>query len=304
MSDNIVNKIRAILARAEEGRGATDEERDTAMQMAQKLLFKHNLSMADVGDIDHDAGRDFVREHENLETWSGHLLYRISKVFFCTVYYWTGSGSTRRYFIVGRADQVKVVRELHAYIARQIEMTATAEVVKRGQCPRYALVAVRKYAFEQGISEEQALREMQESGLKGDAGLEMIMDLTGLTKSYAGEVRPFIKRGNIAPEIVDDLGVWRRSFLEAATNKVYLRLHDTHRAQVKEAGTKGTDLVRDEKAALNAYLESIGLSLSKGSSSERKRDLSGAAAGSDAGAGVDITLGNKVGAGGTRLLGS
>jgi len=307
MTDSIVTKIRAILARAEEGRGATEEERDTAMKMAEKLLFKHNLSMEDISIADDDPGREFTRERDDLEPWSGTLLFRIAKVFFCDVYYWpTHSGSTRPHFIVGRRDNVQVVRELHAYIAQQIAGECAIEVTARGQCPRYARVAIENYAALQvgPIEDDQFDMWADEliPHLKGDEGLHLIMRLTGLTKSYASEVRPFIKRKQYAPEVVRDLGVWRRSFLDAAVTKVYLRLHEMHRKTVKEEGSKGTDLVVNEKARLEEYMKSLGLDLQKGGGSSRQHDFSGANAGSEAGGRVDVTLGNKVGRGGTRLL--
>lgn len=307
MNDSIVQKVRKILARAE--RGSTEHERDTAMNLAQEFMFKHNLSMADIEIASDDPGREFTRESDDLEHWSGTLLYRIARVFFCTVYYNpTLGGKTARHVIVGRRDNVQVVRELHAYIAQQIEGECAIETAKRGQCPRYARIAIKKYALLQveGIEDDQFDMWADEliSHLKGEDGIRLIMRLTGLTKSYASEVRPFIKRKQYAPEVVRDLGVWRRSFLEAASTKVYLRLHEMHRKSVRDTGSKGTDLVRDEKAALNAYMKDIGLELGKGHGSSRQHDYSGAASGSEAGERTDITLGNKMGRGGTRLLGS
>jgi len=307
-NDSVVSKVKKILARAE--RGSTEHERDTAMRLAQEFMFKHNLDMADIELASDDPGREFTREREDLEHWSGTLLFRIAKVFFCTVYYWPSQGGkTRPHFIVGRRDNVQVVKELHSYIAQQIEGEAMIEVSKRGQLPRYARIAVYSWAIDQAGTpppDEMLSHWAQEMvpHLKGEEGLALIMRHTGLTKSYASEVRPYIKKGNLAPEIVRDLGVWRRSFLEGASNKVYLRLHEMHRKSVKDTGSRGTDLVRDERASLNAYMKEIGLNLGTGNTSSRLHDPSGANAGSEAGARADISLGNKMGRGGTRLLGS
>lgn len=306
-NDSVVQKVRKILARAE--RGSTEHERDTAMRLAQEFMFRHNLDMADIEIASDDPGREFTREREDLEHWSGTLLYRIAKVFFCTVYYYPSSdGNTRIHTIVGRRDNVQVVRELHAYIAQQVEGECAIETAKRGQCPRYARIAIQEYANLQvgPIANDQFDMWADEliPHLKGDDGLNLIMRLTGLTKSYASEVRPFIKRKEYAPEVVRDLGIWRRSFLEGASNKVYLRLHKMHTKSVKDTGSKGTDLVRDESAALKAYMNEIGLNLHGGATSSRRHDVSGANAGSAAGDRADITLGNKMGRGGTRLLGS
>lgn len=306
MNEPIVQKIRKILARAE--RGSTEHERDTALRLAQEFMFKHNLDMADIDLASDDPGREFTHERDALEHWSGTLLWRIGKVFFCHVYYIPNqSGTTRTHVIVGRRDSVQVVRELHAYIAQQIEGECAIETAKRGQLPRYARIAVESYAIDQASTRppEDMLShwaaDMSEH-LKGAEGLSLIMRHTGLTKSYASEVRPYIKKGNLAPEVVNDLGTWRRSFLRAATNKVYLRLRDMHTKSVKDTGSRGTDLVRDESAALKQHLEDAGLSGKDGKTSATQHSTSGANAGSEAGARADITLGNKMGRGGTRLL--
>jgi hypothetical protein len=48
MKDEVLEKIKKILARADTGRGATQAEAETAMAMVQKLCIEHNISMAQV----------------------------------------------------------------------------------------------------------------------------------------------------------------------------------------------------------------------------------------------------------------
>ena len=83
----LAEKIRAILAKAEDENGS-EEERDTAMRMAQRLLLKHGLTAADVGP-GANGGRDHQQDEylttERAQAWKGGLLRALAPVYFCRV---------------------------------------------------------------------------------------------------------------------------------------------------------------------------------------------------------------------------
>lgn len=57
--DAVIRKIQKILSKTKEGRGASDEEADTAMKIVQGLMAKYNLDMATVdaaGSSHEDTG--------------------------------------------------------------------------------------------------------------------------------------------------------------------------------------------------------------------------------------------------------
>lgn len=307
MTENIIAKIQKILAKTVEA-GATEEEQDAALKMAERLMFKHSLTMQDVEDATPE--REHVSEHAGeMAIWKFDLICRVADIFFCTAFYVPGMAlehGQRQVFVVGRREAVAITKTLTGHVAQQIESALMREHAKMGQCPRYATIAVQAYGRSQGsdlrmpITQDNDLewdvaRLQLIEHLKGDAGLVLIQALTGLTKSYASEVRPFIKRGELAPLVVRDVGLWKRSFTEGAVLKVAHRLLEIHKESVEDAGDAGTALVRNEQAALSRYMEDVGLDLTTESRGERQRDMTAFGAGVEEGGRIDVTPGNKVG---------
>ena len=111
-----------------------------------------------------------------------------------------------------------------------------------------------------------------------------------------------MKRGEIAPDIVSNLGVFKRSFFDAATTRIAFRLAEQKREyyeRVDEA--KGQELVRNEWAAVDKWMEEFGPKLGSASRSSRQHSHAGASEGNKAGSRADISVGRKV-PGTTRQL--
>jgi hypothetical protein len=94
-------KLRAILAKAQEGSGATDAEAENALRFARRLMLRHGLTEADLQDPDlsvHERAAD--REYGQMDqagifskftTWELVLANAVELVFG-TVIMWRGHG--------------------------------------------------------------------------------------------------------------------------------------------------------------------------------------------------------------------
>ncbi|KKN41482.1 hypothetical protein LCGC14_0722960 [marine sediment metagenome] len=141
--DSIIEKVQALLAKVPE-RGATEAEAATALEMAHRLLLKHNLSMAEVEMISGEAGQ-VVEEREYAVAaggtmrrgsggWQGILATVIGNHFFVRVLGVKGSGVL---VFVGRPDNVATVRELNAWVVRQVARLALEACHEEGRVARY-----------------------------------------------------------------------------------------------------------------------------------------------------------------------
>lgn len=325
--DQIVDKIRAILRKADESKNPSEEERDTALRLANRLLLKHGLSMADVGELDEDEGHTF--EHGSAfdidsaeDAWRGLLLHRIATVYFCKVYRTNFGRGKARYMLVGRGDYVKTTMMMFEFLVPQIEAElniALAALLKttspnQQQQARLARTYAQRAAIDAGMPsgiDDEALAIVGQERLAritreqdSDSALLDIMNLCGLSSMhYAKKARAFIKRGDIASGAVENLAVWRRSFHDGAVNRIGKRLADLMREEVKDSGETGMALVRNEAADLDRFLDTLNLGL-KTQRSARKIDHHGHAAGRAAGDRADINPGRKVKSPTRRQLGS
>lgn len=82
----VIDRVKKILARANDMTGTTEEERNTAMKMAHSLLVKYNLSVHDTEEIDNNP-REANFFEENSYPWMRATLEAISDLYFCK-YFW------------------------------------------------------------------------------------------------------------------------------------------------------------------------------------------------------------------------
>lgn len=303
----LIDKIKAILRKAQESNNPSDEERDTAMRMANRLLLKHGMTMQDVGTIDDDdtpAGREY--EHEigytfegNKDRWKGTLLNLIAPVYFCKIY---RLGGTKHVMLIGRGDYAMACRTMFDFIVPQVEREFAVATSKLTQHRRYA----RRYALhalegaevydmtDEEIAEagaERWQRTVNEIGVEG--ALTEIQILLGCNRLNAERTRSKIKSGDIAPHAPEDLGIWRRSFHIAAAKRIGQRLKDMMAQEVEDLGDPGMALVKNEDADLQAFLDSLELGLRQ-EKRTYKRDREGARLGDAAGQRADLSPHNKV----------
>lgn len=311
-SDKVVEKIRAILRKADEERNPSEAERDVAIKAANHLLLKHGLSMQDVGDLEDKDERSFehdsVFDSEGQESWRGSLLHRIARVYFCKVYYISLGSKRRRWMIVGRAEHVAATRAMHDFVAPQIEYEFTSLASRMTLYHRFA----RRWALHACAMRGELVGELTTDGeiaahgrelyeeiseREGrDAAVEAVRLVVGANSTqYAKNAQRFIRKCEIAPSDTDHLGVYRRSFYEGAVAKVANRLRELMKEEEVALGDPGTALVKSELQDLERAMDEMDLRLGRPSASQRQHDAAGANAGNAAGARADLTGHRKLG---------
>lgn len=132
VSDEMLDKISKIVALAE--RGGTEEEATTAMEMAQKLLAKYNLTLADVQERElaekdpMECGLLVETEADGrirLERWAVTIGAGVGALYFCKyvkghAYRTTPSGSRvwyqLRHYFIGRRSNTAVAKVMTRYL--------------------------------------------------------------------------------------------------------------------------------------------------------------------------------------------
>jgi len=131
MNDKIIDKVRKLLARADEARNDNEHERAIAMRQAHALLAKHGLALADVETADEAAaelgalGKGKV-ELATRAVWERGVYTAIARLHGCHAVQQVWKGQSPKIFIIGRRLRVNVVRELAAYVVASIQREGKA----------------------------------------------------------------------------------------------------------------------------------------------------------------------------------
>ena len=322
--DDIADKIRKILRRADESRNDSDAEREVAMRKAQALLMEHGLSMADLGELDDEAlpeGRAFGTDHAfvtaRTESWRGKLLASIAAVYFAKVYF-TRRSHSRVWTILGRQDHVRTALVMFEWVEPQLQIEFDRQVSRMGSYQRlarkYALLVMGvplhmiDYPLSDTSDEELAAMganhfEHIKAAQGADAALWDIQRVLGVSENYARHVRVHIRKHDIAPTVAKDLASWRDTWFDYAISTIRHRLEKIQKEEAEKFGSRGTDLVVNENQALQVFMDEIGLKLS----SQPKKSVmnpQAAEAGAAAGAAADLRPGHRVEDGGPIALGA
>lgn len=124
---SVLAKIEALLQRAESSSGATVEEAATCASIAQELLFKHRLSMADLATHD-DPIEDQdvpIKPRPFVDTWRSRLVGGVAQANGCKGLYRSGpSGAI--YSVVGRRSDLSLTQYMLVYLLFQVESLCKA----------------------------------------------------------------------------------------------------------------------------------------------------------------------------------
>lgn len=142
--------------------GTTEQERDTALQMAYRLLAKHNLTVADVNMHEAPEPRDRYKVPGWSMLWAKSAHHHIADLFFCEYYYGGKINSTKCWhYFVGKEGNATTAMHMADYIV--------ASILKEGRtrygdnlCPEtrsFALGAVSKLRQRIAVLKEQAAKD-------------------------------------------------------------------------------------------------------------------------------------------------
>lgn len=123
MEEKIIARIQKMLAIANDLKGATEHERDTALQMAYRLMAKHNLDMATIeaaGQKVEEPRVDFSAVCFNM-LWCRDVADAIANLFFCRVYFYERINATQRtYHFIGRESNAMTAAVMTDYIIKSV----------------------------------------------------------------------------------------------------------------------------------------------------------------------------------------
>lgn len=320
-ADVVLKKIQKLFALAAEGSGGTEAERNAALEKAQALMLKHGLEMSQVAEQG-DASRNIVEElWDEVSYKSGDLrellLNAVARGCHCRTYYHNrpnysdlGKQKTRRYTIVGRPENVAYVRAVYAFVLPQVEAQIAKEFKARDKRAQYArafgINSSLRVFLAQGMSHSEAVAaatdmsdltiaqygmERAEFHPDRESLCQEIHESLGVSWTYATDISPFVKRGEVAPEWVEDMAIWKRSFTQSCCSTIHLKLRDSRRTFVEEHGDSAHALVIQEDAAVDAFMDDLDL---KKVSSEAQVDPRGWQAGAKAGSSVTIGGGTSL----------
>jgi Protein of unknown function (DUF2786) len=119
----VLSKIQKMLNLADPSRGGTEAERDTAMRMAQELMFKYDLELFEVEQHEDKTdpnrkNQSRVTQHEHhvqgqSKQWQGMLYHYIASGCQCKVIYYKESRKSSRWLIYGSEDNLALLEMLH-----------------------------------------------------------------------------------------------------------------------------------------------------------------------------------------------
>lgn len=270
--DSVIDKIHKLLAVAAPDSGATEGERNAAQRRAADLMTRYQIEQAHLTDAKRGPiGQDSETIEGMTEKWRGELAGRICKAMGGDWYYTTLGRSRTGYTLVGRPEQIAFARTLTEHLIPQLIVECEA-------------------AYQKAIA-------------KGATGTCSRCDGTGWTRRVKGggytaseHECPTCHGSGTVPL---NARPFRREFFDAAGRKIASRIRAQRAETANEVGGKGTstDLVRSDEAAIEAYYDSIGLTLSSRSTRGTGGSAAGRAAGHDAGTRADLAPGAKVGGG-------
>lgn len=119
-TDKILDKIRKLLNVGNDSRG-NEQERETAMRQALKMLAIHNLEMKDVQNMDDKEDRDEVHYEEFPDPFRKVIANAIAQLYFCRFYPTKVQGKQKTFFhFVGLESNCNAAKEVAAFVIRSV----------------------------------------------------------------------------------------------------------------------------------------------------------------------------------------
>lgn len=136
MDDKFINRIKALLAKADPKRGSTEEEAALYAAKVQELLQTHGLTMAEIEARGESTGEDGKRaenrtDRRALFKWQQELMAALADNFFCyhmvkTVEAHDGRKlrKSKQHVLIGRWVNVQTAINMYDYLVKAIRRAA------------------------------------------------------------------------------------------------------------------------------------------------------------------------------------
>lgn len=173
VTESVANKIRQLFAMAEHP-NSNENEAAIALEKAQELLFRHNLTRGDIVSPDNTASTAApgIGKIDGTESdgyvWKRYLLNVIAKNSLCSV---VVSPSKKQWHLFGTYDNVKAVLEMYHWITPELE--------------RIALTAWREYKANGGYESARTWKQSFFMGASNTINKRLAESLNTFSQ-YAG----------------------------------------------------------------------------------------------------------------------
>jgi hypothetical protein len=124
----VIDRIRKMMAMATDERGA-ENERETAMRMALKLLAKHNLTMQHLEEETEERGKS-VLDGRNFP-WERTVAFGLAQLYFCK-YYFTTKGARCDHNFIGLESNATTALEMSKFVIASVRREGSAYVSRGG----------------------------------------------------------------------------------------------------------------------------------------------------------------------------
>lgn len=122
--DKIAERIKKLLAIANNA-GATEEERDTALKMAQHIMTKYNLDESDLPQEKQEP-RTIEEMMMSGDTWVRDVGASVSRLFFCKYFFKrTGTAGRDNHKFVGKTSNVVTSLYMFEYLVKNLKKEAS-----------------------------------------------------------------------------------------------------------------------------------------------------------------------------------
>ena len=123
--EKIVERIQKLLRKADPARNNNPHETDAAMDLVNKLLEQHNISMMELGDWEEKVVSDVshiwipmgAQKFANF-SWCYPVMYGVCQVTHCTT---MKDAPSRQYCVIGSKEDIEVASLLYGWIVSQMK---------------------------------------------------------------------------------------------------------------------------------------------------------------------------------------
>jgi hypothetical protein len=118
--DRMREKIRAMLAKAKPGSGATEEEAASAMAMAMTLMAKFGIQVSLEEGEDQHSTWGGPTERNNYMMWHNECAGAAAVIYSCRHFIWT-TDKGYQFEFVGRPDNIEAAKMTFLWLTDQVE---------------------------------------------------------------------------------------------------------------------------------------------------------------------------------------
>jgi hypothetical protein len=216
VNDTVIEKIKQLFAMAEHP-NSNENEAAIALEKAQELLFRHNLTRGDIAGEVKDNTPYGIGKIDGTESngyvWKRYLLSVLAKNSLCST---VVTPSKKQWHLFGSYDNVKAVLEMYHWIVPELESICLRAW---GQYTGYEKAVSFKTGFYLGACTTINTR-LQESLNTFSAGVGKALTIynSQMVKDAVHRVYPILGTSRQSTRAADDYGAGR-----SAGNNIHLR---------------------------------------------------------------------------------